>query len=106
MFNASALDLEEDSLPPTYKQVFDSHSLHSHDSSINEDIYEEIPDFQYVCVEYDLAASNENTLGVQKGQVLMLVQKHDLQGNDEWWLVRDREGHEGYVPANYLKQYN
>lgn len=61
---------------------------------------------QYVRVEYALAASNENTLAVHKGQILKLLQKHDLQGNEEWWLVSDRDGHEGYVPANYLKQYN
>ena len=33
----------------------------------------------------------------------MLVQSHDVEGNPEWWLV-DKDGKQGYVPANYLQR--
>ena len=33
-------------------------------------------------------------------QTLILLQKT----NKDWWSVRKADGHEGYAPANYLKE--
>jgi hypothetical protein len=46
-----------------------------------------------------------NMLTVKNGQIVLVLQQHDDQGNPEWWLVKDRSGGKGYVPGNYLKRY-
>lgn len=55
---------------------------------------------------YDFGGQGPHTLSVKSGQVLKVLQYQDLRGNSEWWLVQDRFGGEGYVPANFLGKYN
>ncbi|XP_032683683.1 dynamin-binding protein-like isoform X2 [Odontomachus brunneus] len=52
---------------------------------------------------YDFAANIPGTLAVTSGQALRLLRPHDEKGNDEWWLVENRNGQQGYVPRNYLQ---
>ncbi|EFN85007.1 Dynamin-binding protein [Harpegnathos saltator] len=61
----------------------------------------ETPKFYYAM--YDFAANIPGTLSVTNGQALRLIRPHDEKGNDEWWLVENREGKQGYVPRNYLQ---
>ena len=82
--------------------------------------------FQYCKVLYTFDALDESTLSVVEGEYLKVVQKHDDNMNDEWWLLerlteesstndslnndnktqtsltKDR----GYVPSNYIKLLN
>ncbi|XP_014482801.1 PREDICTED: dynamin-binding protein-like [Dinoponera quadriceps] len=51
---------------------------------------------------YDFAANIPGTLSIMNGQALRLLRPHDEKGNDEWWLVENRDGKQGYVPRNYL----
>uniref|UniRef100_A0A2R5L953 Putative spectrin beta chain non-erythrocytic 5 isoform x6 n=1 Tax=Ornithodoros turicata TaxID=34597 RepID=A0A2R5L953_9ACAR len=37
---------------------------------------------------------------MQRGEVMTLVQKT----NNDWWNVKKTSGHEGFVPANYVKE--
>ncbi len=39
-----------------------------------------------------------------EGQVVKVIQPHDLDGNTDWWLI-EVDGNQGYVPANYLYKY-
>ncbi|PSN46717.1 hypothetical protein C0J52_00872 [Blattella germanica] len=54
---------------------------------------------------YDFSGGGTNMLTVKSGQVLFVLQKQDLHGNAEWWLVEDRFGKKGFVPGNFLSRY-
>lgn len=51
---------------------------------------------------YPYNASTEIELTVSSGEVVRVVDKHDLDGNTEWWLVESCASQKGYVPASYL----
>ncbi|XP_012232658.2 rho guanine nucleotide exchange factor 38-like [Linepithema humile] len=51
---------------------------------------------------YDFAGNMPGTLPITTGQALRLLRPHDEKGNNEWWLVENRDGKQGYVPRNYL----
>ncbi|XP_064634293.1 dynamin-binding protein-like [Lineus longissimus] len=50
---------------------------------------------------YSFTARNENEMSLHEEQIVTVVQKHDLEGNKEWWLVKTGAG-QGYAPASYL----
>ena len=52
-------------------------------------------------VMYDFTARTDVELTLRQGQMVKVRKMHDLDGNNEWWLV-DANGKEGYAPANYL----
>jgi hypothetical protein len=60
---------------------------------------------QFFYAAYDFEGTGMHTLSVKTGQVVLVLQQHDVQGNSEWWLVEDRVGGKGYVPGNYLRRY-
>lgn len=53
---------------------------------------------------YPFKSTNQGTLSITQGQIVRVIAFHDLMGNKEWFLVRDCNGNEGYVPHNYIKQ--
>ena len=53
------------------------------------------------CAEYVFEASSAAELSLDEGQRVEVMQKQDLTGNDEWWLV-ECNGLKGYVPSSYL----
>ena len=55
----------------------------------------------YYCAEYAFEASSAAELSLDEGQLVLVIQKQDLTGNDEWWLV-ECNGLKGYVPSSYL----
>lgn len=55
---------------------------------------------------YNFEDQGPTTLSIKAGQVVNVLQHEDAQGNSEWWLVVDRFGNKGYVPANYLAKYD
>ena len=55
----------------------------------------------YHCAEFAFEASSAAELSLEEGQSVVVLQKQDLTGNDEWWLV-EANGHKGYVPSSYL----
>ncbi|XP_012277640.1 dynamin-binding protein [Orussus abietinus] len=57
-------------------------------------------------VLYDVSLRHPGTLSALAGQVLKLIQPHDEKGNAEWWLMKDRDGHTGYVPSNFMEPHN
>ncbi|EFN64992.1 Dynamin-binding protein [Camponotus floridanus] len=68
---------------------------------VYQNIYSE---FYYAM--YDFAGNMPGTLPITNGQALRLLRPHDEKGNDEWWLVENRDGKQGYVPRNYLSSTN
>jgi hypothetical protein len=60
---------------------------------------------QFYYAAYDFNGTGTNMLSVKNGQIVLVLQQHDVQRNPEWWLVEDRSGGKGYVPSNYLKRY-
>lgn len=61
-------------------------------------------EFWYAAYPFQSMGYNQLTLTL--GQVVRVLQKSDMQGNEEWWLVQDRYSNRGYVPASYLAQYH
>ncbi|GAB6028758.1 hypothetical protein CHUAL_004575 [Chamberlinius hualienensis] len=57
---------------------------------------------EYFTAAYDFQASGISELSLVRGQVVQIICKQDMEGNQDWWLARDRYGREGYVPGNYL----
>ncbi|KAL7421316.1 cytoskeletal protein binding protein [Cryptotrichosporon argae] len=53
-------------------------------------------------VLYDFTAQGDDELSVSEGERLTIVD----QENDEWWLVRNAQGQEGVVPAQYVERAN
>jgi len=63
----------------------------------------------FVCVVqlchvlYDFVARDSSEVSVTEGSVVCVLQRSDLEGNTEWWLVLRDDGCRGYAPANYLQ---
>ena len=57
--------------------------------------------FQYYRAVYGFQARSDIEISVAEGQVVPVLQQHDLDGNPDWWLI-EVDGNQGYVPANYL----
>lgn len=55
----------------------------------------------YYRAEYEFEANGPAELSLEEGQTVVVLQKHDLMGNVEWWHV-EANGRKGYVPSNYL----
>ncbi|EIW72793.1 hypothetical protein TREMEDRAFT_24523, partial [Tremella mesenterica DSM 1558] len=49
---------------------------------------------------YDYVGADEGDLGVQKGQIVNVLEKT----SDDWWTCEDGNGQRGLVPAAYLKE--
>lgn len=68
-----------------------------------EDYYQHVePDDDgndYVAALYDFAADGDDELTVSEGERLILIEKD----SDEWWKVRNSQGMEGVVPAQYVE---
>ncbi|EZA54401.1 hypothetical protein DMN91_001710 [Ooceraea biroi] len=77
----------------------------SHYGNVSEmprvQVYQNIHSEFYYAM-YDFAGNMPGTLAINNGQALRLLKPHDEKGNDEWWLVENRDGKQGYVPRDYL----
>ena len=51
---------------------------------------------------YGFASRTALELTVHEGDMLQIVQKHDTDGNTEWWLAVNSAGQRGYIPSNYV----
>ena len=59
--------------------------------------------FQRYQAVYSFTARSDIEVTMTHGDIVKIVSKEDLDGNNEWWLV-EVNGHRGYAPANYLYQ--
>ncbi|XP_070565083.1 rho guanine nucleotide exchange factor 38-like isoform X2 [Ptychodera flava] len=59
------------------------------------------PVCQYYYAEWAFEATGPNEVSLGEGEAVRVVTMNDLEGNPEWWLV-EKNGQQGYVPANYL----
>ena len=57
--------------------------------------------FQYYRAVYGFQARSDIEISMAEGQIVPVLQQHDLDGNPDWWLI-EVDGNQGYVPANYL----
>ena len=55
-------------------------------------------------VDFDYLSRSEHELSVRKGEVLTLITPCDEHGNAEWWMMANRRGCHGYVPASYMSR--
>ena len=55
-------------------------------------------------LDFHFSARSTLELSVREGEIVDLVDSHDMDGNTEWWLVANAEGKQGYVPANYMSK--
>ncbi len=51
-------------------------------------------------VLYDFIADGDDELAVTDGEHVVVL---DRESSDDWWRVRNQHGHEGVVPALYVK---
>lgn len=61
---------------------------------------------QFVKVVYDYTPTSKTTgeLPIKKNEILAILSKKDAIGNDsKWWKVRNKNGHTGYIPSNYIE---
>ncbi|ELU16231.1 hypothetical protein CAPTEDRAFT_105924, partial [Capitella teleta] len=86
--------------PPDYASV---QHVRLCEQSINQSINEIIlvPCFQLYQAIYPFQARNDLELTIAEGDVVLLIQQHDQDGNPDWWMV-DLHGKRGYVPATYI----
>lgn len=56
-------------------------------------------------VQHQFASRGHLELSVNANDVVTVIMNHDKEGNNEWWFVANSDGKQGYVPANYLRQY-
>jgi len=52
---------------------------------------------------YNFTARDSTEVSVTERSVVCVLQRSDLEGNAEWWLVLREDGCRGYAPANYLQ---
>ena len=57
----------------------------------------------YYCADFAFEANSAAELSLDEGQIVVVLHKQDLTGNEEWWLV-EGHGQKGYVPSSYLTQ--
>lgn len=55
-----------------------------------------------VLFAFEAAEDIELTVGVN--QEVVVLKLEDPTGNDEWYLIRDQTGSEGYVPADFISE--
>ncbi|OQV11985.1 Dynamin-binding protein [Hypsibius exemplaris] len=56
-------------------------------------------------VGFDFTPGGPYQLPLTRGDEISVLNKHDLDGNSEWWYVEDRHGNCGYAPSAYLKKF-
>ncbi|MBN3316270.1 DNMBP protein, partial [Atractosteus spatula] len=52
---------------------------------------------------YSFTARCANELSISAQQHVKILEFHDMNGNQEWWLA-EVEGRRGYVPSNYIRK--
>ncbi|XP_028285720.1 dynamin-binding protein isoform X2 [Parambassis ranga] len=68
---------------------------HEHDSEVDgQQIYYALYTFNARC---------DNELSISANQQLRILEFHDMNGNNEWWLG-EAGGRRGYVPSNYIRK--
>ncbi|XP_077978836.1 uncharacterized protein LOC144434256 [Glandiceps talaboti] len=90
-----------------------SSSSRSHTGSVTEDDFgssylqqsqpqqQQQPEPQYYYAEWAFEGTGPNEVSLTEGGLVTVIEMHDIEGNLEWWLV-EKDGQQGYVPANYL----
>ncbi|KAJ7357603.1 hypothetical protein OS493_024416 [Desmophyllum pertusum] len=73
------------------------------DNTVSSSPHETTANLIYYYVEFAFEANSAAELSLDEGQFVIVLQKQDLTGNDEWWLV-EVNGQKGYVPSSYLTQ--
>lgn len=59
--------------------------------------------FQIYYALYTFNARCDNELSISANQQLRILEFHDMNGNNEWWLG-EVGGRRGYVPSNYIRK--
>lgn len=57
---------------------------------------------EYCVVIFDFKAQMPNMISINDGDIVQVLEKHDKQGNSDWWLVESYKNI-GYVPKTYVK---
>ncbi|OXB83821.1 UNVERIFIED_CONTAM: hypothetical protein H355_003033 [Colinus virginianus] len=53
---------------------------------------------EIVVAMYDFQPTERHDLRLDKGEEYTVIEKNDIH----WWKARDKHGHEGYIPSNYV----
>ncbi|XP_046771550.1 tyrosine-protein kinase Tec isoform X2 [Gallus gallus] len=53
---------------------------------------------EIVVAMYDFQPTECHDLRLDKGEEYTVIEKNDIH----WWKARDKHGHEGYIPSNYV----
>jgi peroxin-13 len=54
-------------------------------------------------VLYTFTARDSSEVSLVEGSMVNVLQRNDLDGNADWWLVVAPDGRTGYAPASYLE---
>ena len=76
-------------------------------SSVPEQLPElpsqKIPDYSLFVGKYDYSSRTDDDLGFKKGDLLYIINTDER----DWWFARSKStGQEGYIPNNYIAEYN
>ena len=61
--------------------------------------------FQSYQAVFPFQSRSDLEVDLTEGEPVYVIEFHDQDGNNEWWLV-ETNGRRGYAPANYLYKIN
>ena len=96
----SESDIKSPSSPPLEAEITDLTSESDIKSPSSPRLVElTIP---VVVAKYDYSARTDGDLGFKRGDLLYIMNLDD----EDWWLARaEYSGQEGYIPSNYVAEY-
>ena len=69
----------------------------------SQDMSEVEQKFSLFVAKHDYSARTDEDLSFKKGDLLYIMNTYD----GDWWYARSKDtGQEGYVPSNYVADYN
>ena len=69
----------------------------------SRDVSQVEPNFPLFVGKYDYTSRTDDRISFKKGDLLHIVSTDE----GDWWFARSKDtGQEGYIPSNYVAEYN
>uniref|UniRef100_T1IVY4 Dynamin-binding protein n=1 Tax=Strigamia maritima TaxID=126957 RepID=T1IVY4_STRMM len=96
--------IQTEDAPPAYYDLPLDDELTDQRYDLPCDDYEEVLETnkEVYAAAYDFNSSLTGTLNLARGEIVNVIQKHDMDGSPEWWYMETMTGKKGYVPRDYL----
>jgi len=76
-------------------------SVPGHTSSPSSSKSSSEEQLKYFKVDFSFDARKSPEISVKENEIILLIKDQDVEGNKEWMLIKNSEGHQGYIPSNY-----